>query len=130
MQLIDRVMALGAAIRYAALARDADIVTRLRPDLKPGDGTTSSGESDRYEELLVNPAVLLLTQRRGDIDCGGLDHVVISYRNFHQLVIQLDDGHLSVAIERTADPQSFVAPIRRLLAQDLVANASAYRRRA
>src|SRR5262245_8752641 len=114
MQLIDRVMALGAAIRYAALARGADIVTRLRPDLKPGDGTTSSGESDRYEELLVNPAVLLLTQRRGEIDCGGLDHVVISYGNFHQLVIPLSDGHLSVANERTADPQSFVAPIRRL----------------
>src|SRR5262245_18850693 len=123
MQLVDRVMALGAAIRYAALDHDADIVTRLRPDLKPGDGTTSSGESDHYEELLVNPAVLLLTQRRGDIDCGGLDHVVISYGNFHQLVIPLDGGHLSVAIERTADPQGFVAPIRRLLQKEAVPGA-------
>jgi hypothetical protein len=128
MQLIDRVMALGAAIRYVALAHDADIVTRLRPDLKPGDGTTSSGESDRYEELLVNPAVLLLTQRRGKIDCGGLDHVVISYGNFHQLVIPLDDGHLSVAIERTADPLSFVAPIRRVLSKATAPETSKHRR--
>jgi hypothetical protein len=31
MQLVDRVMALGAAARYAALAHAADIVTRRRP---------------------------------------------------------------------------------------------------
>jgi hypothetical protein len=130
MQLVDRVMALGAAVRYAALAHGAETVTRLRPDLKAGDGTTSSSESDRYEELLVNPAVLLLTRRRGEIDCGGLDHVVISYGNFHQLVIPLDEGHLSVALERTADPQSFVAPIRRILDQESVANTPRRRRSA
>ena len=38
MQLIDRVMALGAAIRYAALAHGADITIRQRPDLREGDG--------------------------------------------------------------------------------------------
>jgi len=77
----------------------------------------------------VNPAVLLLTRRRGAIDCGGLEHVVISYGNFHQLVIPLDDGHLSVAIERTAYPQSFVAPIRRLLNKETAPVTDASRQR-
>lgn len=117
MQLIDRVMALGAAVRYAALAHGADIVTRLRPDLKAGDGTTSSSETDRYEELLVNPAILLLTTRRGEIDCGGLDHLIVGYGNFHQLILPVADGHLSVAIEHNADPRAFIAPLHRLIAE-------------
>ena len=117
MQLIDRVMTLGAAVRYAALAHGADITTRLRPDLREGDGVTSSGESDRYEELLVNPAILLLTTRRGEIDCGGLDHIIVGYGNFHQLIVPIEDGHLSVAIERNADPRAFIAPVHRLIAE-------------
>jgi hypothetical protein len=47
----------------------------------------SSRESDKYEELLVNPAVIKLVQARGDIDCGGARFVVIRYGNFFQLVI-------------------------------------------
>jgi len=117
MQMIDHVMALGAAIRYAALAHGAEITIRLRPDLRQGDGVTSSGETDRYEELLVNPAILLLTTRRGEIDCGGLDHIIVGYGNFHQLIMPIEDGHLSVAIERNADPRAFIAPVRRLIAE-------------
>jgi hypothetical protein len=30
----------------------------------------------------VNPAVLTLLGRRGELDCGGLDHVWIRYGNF------------------------------------------------
>ena len=117
MQMIDHVMALGAAIRYAALAHGAEITIRLRPDLREGDGVTSSSETDRYEELLVNPAILLLTTRRGEIDCGGLDHIIVGYGNFHQLIMPIEDGHLSVAIERNADPRAFIAPVRRLIAE-------------
>src|SRR5262245_58396961 len=108
MRLLDRVMELGAAVRYAALAHGADIAMRLRPDLKPGDGVTSSSETDRYEELLVNPAILLLTQRRGEIDCGGLSHIIVGYGNFHQIVLPLVGGHLSVAIDKNADPTAFI----------------------
>ena len=92
MRLLDRVMELGAAVRYAALAHGADIATRLRPDLKPGDGVTSSSETDRYEELLVNPAILLLTQRRGELERGGLSHIIVGYGNFHQIVVPLNSG--------------------------------------
>jgi len=75
--------------------------------------------------LLVNPALLLLTRRRGEIDCGGLNHIIIGYGNFHQLVLPLDDGHLSVAIDLAADPTSFIAPIRRLIEISGHASASA-----
>lgn len=115
MQLIDRVMALGAAVRYAALAHGPDITIRLRPDLREGDGVTSSGESDRHEELLVNPAILLLNTRQGEIDCGGLDHIIVGYGNFHQLIVPIGDGHLSMVIERNADPRAFIAPVHRLI---------------
>src|SRR5512134_1623931 len=122
MQMLDRVMALGAAVRYAALAHGPDITIRLRPGLREGDGVTSSGETDRYEELLVNPAILLLTTRRGEIDCGGLDHIIVGYANFHQLIMPIENGHLSVAIERNADPRAFIAPVRRLITEYGAAN--------
>ena len=64
----------------------------------------SEVESDRYEELLVNPTLLLLAKQRGDIDCGGLRSLIISYGNFRQYVRAYGDGHISVCIENTADP--------------------------
>ena len=65
----------------------------------------------------MNPAILLLTTRRGEIDCGGLDHIIVGYGNFHQLIVPIEDGHLSVAIERNADPRAFIAPVHRLIAE-------------
>ena len=44
----------------------------------------------RYEELLVNPTLLELTRQRGNIDCGGLEYLVIRYGNFFQLVLPPD----------------------------------------
>jgi hypothetical protein len=64
----------------------------------------SSAESDRYEELLVNPTLVTLARRRGEIDCGGLRYLLVGYGNFHQLVIPTARGHVSIAFERTADP--------------------------
>jgi len=64
----------------------------------------SEVESDRYEELLVNPTLLLSAKQRRDIDCGGLRSLIISYGNFRQYVRAYGDGHISVCIENTADP--------------------------
>ena len=64
----------------------------------------STPESDRYEEPLVNPTVLTLTRQRGEIDCGGLDYVVVRYGNFFQFVAPIEGGHASVAFEPGADP--------------------------
>ena len=75
----------------------------------------SSSESDRYEELLVNPTLLTLARQRGEIDCGGLDYVVVAYGSFFQLVLPLADGHLSVAVERDQTPTDLVEALRAVL---------------
>ncbi len=81
-----------------------------RPDLV----NASAPESDRYEELLVNPTVLLLTRQRGEIDCGGLEYVLIRYGHFFQLVQPVAGGHLSVAMEPDADPLRLLETVRRI----------------
>jgi len=87
-------------VRYVAVYRHGVLSLRQRSDLS----LASAPESDRYEELLVNPTVLTLTRQRGEIDCGGLDYVLIRYGNFFQFVAPIEGGHLSVAFEPDADP--------------------------
>jgi hypothetical protein len=96
------------AVRYVAVYHRGEVHLAQRPDLSHA----SSSESDRYEELLVNPAVLLLTGQRGDIDCGGREYVLVRYGHFFQLVHPVDGGHISVAIEPGIDPLSLVGPLR------------------
>jgi hypothetical protein len=84
-----------------------------RPDLT----NPSSSESDLYEELLVNPALLNLTGNRGAIDCGGLQFLVVRYGSFFQLVQPVSDGHVSVAIEPSGNPLTIAAQVREVLQQ-------------
>jgi hypothetical protein len=95
-------------IRYVALYRHGELQLAQRPALRDA----SAAESDRYEELLVNPALLVLTRQRGDIDCGGLEYVLVRYGRFFQLVHPVDGGHLSVAIEPYADLHALVDTVR------------------
>jgi len=106
--VIDAIFAVSPAIRYVALGRGQDVELRERPDL----AGASSSESDRYEELLVNPSLITLARQRGEIDCGGLDYLVIAYGNFFQLVLPHGDGHVSVAIERAQSPFELVDAVR------------------
>jgi hypothetical protein len=106
--VFDAVFAVSPAIRYVAVGRGQDVELRERPDLE--DATSS--ESDRYEELLVNPTLITLARQRGEIDCGGLDYLIVAYGNFFQLVLPVEGGHVSVAIERTQAPTELVDPIR------------------
>lgn len=114
--VVDRIIELSPHIRYAAILRGRSLEMRQRDGVRGA----SSNESDRYEELLVNPALLTLAGRRGDIDCGGLDHVIVEYRNFRQLVLPARDGHVSVCFERAGDPGALAARIRELAMQDTV----------
>ncbi len=98
-ELIDRCLALSPDVRYVAVYIGGILHSRERAGL----AGASAAESDRYEELLVNPGVLTLVQQRGDIDCGGLRYVVIRYGNFYQCVFPVAGGHVSVALETTAD---------------------------
>ena len=71
----------------------------------------SSSDSDRYEELLGNPAILTPARQRGNIDCGGAQCVVIRYGHFFQLVIDLPDG-MSPSVSNSPHPIGYVDEIR------------------
>jgi hypothetical protein len=102
---------ISPAVRYVATYSRGQLELNQREGLK----ATSTSESDKYEELLVNPALLTLLSRRGDIDCGGLSYVLVRYGNFFQLVVSTPGGHVSVALEPSAD-LGLVERVRTLIA--------------
>jgi hypothetical protein len=110
--LTDRLFRASPHIRYVAVYRAGELQLAARPGLRHA----SSAESDRYEELLVNPTLLTLVGQRGAIDCGGLEYVLIRYGHFFQLVHPVAGGHVSVAIEAGAEPLALVPVVRAALA--------------
>ena len=111
--LVKAVFSLSKDIRYVAIYQNKELVQASRP----GRDNASGSESDKYEELIVNPAVLTLVEQRGDIDCGGVRFVLIRYGNFYQLVAPLANGHISICIEPHADPLELVEPIQGALSR-------------
>lgn len=86
-------------VRYLALYLDDTLTSRQRGDVSD----SSSGESDKYEELFVNPALLTLANQRGNLDCGGLNYIVVRYGNFYQVIKSVSKGHISICLELGAD---------------------------
>jgi hypothetical protein len=109
--IADELFARHDAVRYVAVLDGSALTLRERAGLTDA----SAAESDRYEELLVNPTLLTLTSRRGDIDCGGLNYLIVGYGNFQQLVVPTPTGHVSVAIEHGADPLVVLRDVRAVL---------------
>jgi hypothetical protein len=107
--LIERIFAVAPEVRYVATYLDRVLSSAERSGI---DGASSS-ESDKYEELIVNPTLLKLVTQRGNIDCGGADWVLIRYGNFFEIVIPVATGHLSVGVEPTADPLPIVGGVVR-----------------
>lgn len=110
-RLADQIFGVSDLVRYVAIYDGGELTLRQRE----GISDSSSSESDRYEELLVNPTILKLATQRGNIDCGGLDYVVIKYGNFFLLTIPTDAGHVSVGTENAADPIAIEAKVRDML---------------
>jgi hypothetical protein len=112
-EITQAVFRLGSQVRYVALGQGQDITTAQREGVQ----APSESGSDFYEELLVNPALLTLARQRGNLDCGGLRHLVIAYGNFNQVVVPLPDGtgHLSVCVEREADASAVAAQLQEIL---------------
>lgn len=110
---LEELLALSPEIRYIATNFGGEVRMSSRPDL----ANPSSTESDLYEELLVNPALLNLTGNRGAIDCGGLQFLVIRYGSFFQIVQPVSGGHVSVAVEPSGNPLTIAAQVRELLQQ-------------
>lgn len=104
---IRQILSLSADIRYVAVYRHGTLASESRDGL----ANASDAESDKYEELIVNPTLLTLLTQRGNIDCGGLEYVLIRYGSFFEFVATIDGGHVSVGIEPTSDPLTLVPQI-------------------
>ena len=113
--MIESLFKLSDSIRYVSVYKNGQLESKSKSNILDA----SSSESDRYEELLVNPTLLKLASQRGNIDCGGLDYILLRYGNFFQLVLPQNWGHVSVCIEVNADPIQIGAQ-----AKSLVLNAS------
>jgi hypothetical protein len=96
----DDIFSISTDIRYVAIYRDGQLSTQS----KTGTLGASGEDSDKYEELLVNPTLLKLASQRGKIDCGGFNYLIVRYGNFFQFVLPMDWGHVSVCFEPTSDP--------------------------
>ena len=108
--MISQIFAVSDDIRYVAIYRDGELETQSRSDLQGA----SSSETDRYEELLINPVLLKATAQRGNIDCGGVNYLLIRYGNFFQFVMPTQSGHVSVAIEKEAEPVAIAEKVKTL----------------
>ncbi|MEI8574058.1 hypothetical protein U737_12730 [Methylomonas sp. LW13] len=113
--MIEKIFKLSESVRYVAIYRNGQLESKAKSNMLGA----SSSESDRYEELLVNPTLLKLASQRGNIDCGGLEYLLVRYGNFFQFVCPISLGHISVRIEPDADPIQIGTKIKLLLHSDL-----------
>jgi len=86
-------------IRYVAIYLNHELVYKQKHQTP----NSSSSDTDKYEELLVNPTLLTIARQRGNIDCGGLSFLIIGYGNFYQLIKEIPNGHISICLEKNAD---------------------------
>ena len=96
MSIAASLFAIDPRIRYVAVNLGGRIAEM---EQSPNWPSTNPSESDRMEELIVNPVVLELVRRRGEIDIGGARYVVIRYGVLFELVLPYRGGHVSVGIE-------------------------------
>ena len=122
---IDGILAISEKVRYVAIYRDG----KLESKSKAGTAGASSSESDRYEELLVNPTLLKLASQRGNIDCGGLDYVLVKYGHFFQFILPTPWGHVSVCIEPDAEPVGIGLHVKALVEREALHDISLPRSR-
>ena len=106
---MQEIFELSSDIRYAAVYQKGVLQLEQRNDLV----SASASESDRYEELLVNPTLLMIARQRGNIDCGGFEYLVVRYGNFFQIVHPIFEGHISIAVEATAQPLDILALLKK-----------------
>jgi hypothetical protein len=100
-KLSERLFRLEPRIRYVALNQKGQIKEMRQSPLHPSHNPP---ESDRIEELFVNPIVLEITARRGNLDMDGIRYVIIRYGTQYQLLLPYRDGHLSVGVNLEDDP--------------------------
>jgi len=100
-KLSARLFNLEPKIRYVAVNQGGQLVEMEQSLSHP---TYNPHDTDRMEELIVNPVVLELASRRGNIDMQGLRYVVIRYGTQYQLIMPYLRGHLSIGVDLKDDP--------------------------
>ena len=109
--LLAEVLGISEHVRYVAVYDSDNLSIRQRSDIQ----NVSSNESDKYEELLVNPTLIKLASQRGNIDCGGLEYFIIRYGNFFVLLTPCKSGHVNIGVEPDQDPFLLIEPLNALL---------------
>jgi hypothetical protein len=97
--IIDDLLNFLDQIRYVAIYQDGELIFKQRQLTSD----SSSSDTDKYEELLVNPTLLTIARQRGNIDCGGLKFIIVGYGNFYQLVKEIRNGHISICLDKSVD---------------------------
>ena len=100
------VFELDPGIRYLAVNQDGEIV-----EMEQRLPTHNPVETDRMEELLVNPAILEMAKRRGDLDLDGIRYIIIQYGLQYQAIFNYRNGHVSVGIESDSDAVAVLTKI-------------------
>lgn len=111
-RLIELCFDTSPAVRYVAVYSRGTLRMRERAGVQ----NASAGETDRYEELLVNPALVTLARQRGEIDCGGLTYILIRYGHFFTSIHPLPDGHVNVGFELDVDLDQALRAVRDVIA--------------
>lgn len=111
-KLINKLFETFDSVRYVAVYHNAKLTSKQRTELS----NASHSESDKYEELFVNPTLLKMAGQRGKLDCGGLNFIVIRYGNFFQLIREFGDGHISICIDKEVNPIDLEPQIKSVLA--------------
>jgi hypothetical protein len=110
-RIIDACFAASPNVRYVAAYLDGNVGLRSRADVQ----LLGPNDSDRYEEIIVNPTLLKLVTQRGNIDCGGVQHVVVRYGLFAAFVLPVDDGHVTVSFELDANLDEEIPTITKVI---------------
>jgi len=100
-KLSPQLFSMEPKIRYVAVNQEGRIVEM---EQSPSHPSYNPNETDRMEELIVNPIVLELAARRGNLDMDGIRYVVIRYGTQYQVLIPYGEGHLSIGVELQDDP--------------------------
>jgi hypothetical protein len=110
-KLLNEALEISEHIRYIAVYDNDGLSMKQRSDID----NVSSNESDKYEELLVNPVLIKLASQRGNIDCGGLKYFIIRYGNFFVLLTPCKNGHVNIGVEPDQNPFLLTELINALL---------------
>ena len=111
-RLSTRLFALEPKIRYVAVNQNGKILEMEQSSAHP---SYNAAETDRIEELVVNPIVLEITARRGNLDMDGIRYVIIRYGTQYQLLMPYQNGHISIGVELQDDPVEIARTVTRAL---------------